>query len=436
MSRLFRRRRLCTLLLLIAGAASIFLIFQVFSIGVLSGLSSSDDVRNVLDHDAKITGHAPRPRHTDKNLQDHHIDAVVDHDSPFLDKIDKSRYNLRHSNCTGDKCDIQQKLPDLKDIRSKKQTYDLKVKRLRSRSPKPPVVESQKLEIQDHVESKAERNADVNVAAERVHGVSPHQVDLYRADQHGMFTCLDVKERIPFWQVNDDYCDCMDGSDEPGTSACTNSRFYCTFQLDSALVWVSSSKVQDGICDCCDGSDEVNGPELPSHVQLDPKHKYYSIYQSPCQDRCGELRREKQATLVLQQKGRLLRQRYLDAGKGQHNKLYGAGGVFFLLSQSCYSAKIDHYTYTVCPFTKAEQASKSSHSHKTHLGSDVRWLSRSMLEGYKLVLDGGDKIGCPNKRHRKTMVSFLCGLEDRLLTIQEDEVCTYVAVISTPVACA
>ncbi len=35
----------------------------------------------------------------------------------------------------------------------------------------------------------------------------------------GVFSCLDGLKAIPFAQVNDDYCDCFDGTDEPGISS-------------------------------------------------------------------------------------------------------------------------------------------------------------------------------------------------------------------------
>lgn len=69
------------------------------------------------------------------------------------------------------------------------------------------------------------------------------------------FTCIDGSLTIPFTQVNDDYCDCADGSDEPGTSACSNGKFTCA-NVGYIEKELDASKVNDGLCDCCDGSDE------------------------------------------------------------------------------------------------------------------------------------------------------------------------------------
>lgn len=86
----------------------------------------------------------------------------------------------------------------------------------------------------------------------RPRGVSISEAALYSQEDFG---CFDSDLRISRDRINDDFCDCADGSDEPGTSACPNGQFYCE-NAGFFAKRLPSSRVNDGICDCCDGSDE------------------------------------------------------------------------------------------------------------------------------------------------------------------------------------
>ena len=103
--------------------------------------------------------------------------------------------------------------------------------------------------------------------ASTVRGVDPTRARAYilsspqrEADAaQKTFSCDDGGRHIAFARVNDDYCDCADGSDEPGTSACAgrgDAGFYCV-NAGAAPKRVSATRVDDGVCDCCDGSDEA-----------------------------------------------------------------------------------------------------------------------------------------------------------------------------------
>ncbi|OLN94150.1 Glucosidase 2 subunit beta [Colletotrichum chlorophyti] len=144
-------------------------------------------------------------------------------------------------------------------------------------------------------------SATVPVTANSVpRGVGPEFVKFYESKD--TFSCVSHPEiKLSFKQVNDNSCDCPDGSDEPGTSACsildplspiqpfagsltgtTNTTnalpgFWCA--NDGHIgAYVPFMFVNDGHCDydiCCDGSEE-----------------YSNVGGVKCENKCAEIGKE------------------------------------------------------------------------------------------------------------------------------------------------
>ncbi|KAF2644784.1 hypothetical protein P280DRAFT_466056 [Massarina eburnea CBS 473.64] len=139
--------------------------------------------------------------------------------------------------------------------------------------------------------------ATANAASDvpRPRGVGPDFAKYYK-DAAG-FACISKPEiKLDISRLNDDYCDCPDGSDEPGTSACASISplspaqpspyessthslpgFYCK-NKGHIPSYIPFTALNDGICDyelCCDGSDE-----------------YEHVGGVKCEDRCAKIGKE------------------------------------------------------------------------------------------------------------------------------------------------
>ncbi|KAF4446894.1 protein kinase C substrate 80K-H [Fusarium austroafricanum] len=130
-------------------------------------------------------------------------------------------------------------------------------------------------------------------------GVGPEFVSHYQGEEFSCITNAAIKLSLD--RINDNTCDCPDGSDEPGTAACANldplspeqpleGSISGTTNTTNALpgfwcenkghigMYVPFSYVNDGVCDyelCCDGSEEYSG-----------------VGGVKCQNKCAEIGKE------------------------------------------------------------------------------------------------------------------------------------------------
>lgn len=140
------------------------------------------------------------------------------------------------------------------------------------------------------------------LAVGRPRGVSLEKASFYEGGTQ--FKCLSNGKVIPMDHVNDDYCDCEDGSDEPGTNACPNGLFYCENKPYTGS-YISTSRVNDGFCDCCDGSDEFDGTIKCENT---------------CEKLFAEIRAQQEAFRQKAEAGYKVKQEYIQQGKRQKDE--------------------------------------------------------------------------------------------------------------------
>ncbi|CAK5262659.1 unnamed protein product [Mycena citricolor] len=136
-------------------------------------------------------------------------------------------------------------------------------------------------------------------------GVAPSLLSKYSTPKSGVWKCLDGSKEIPWEFVNDDSCDCADGSDEPGTGACPNSTFYCQ-NAGHIGQSIPSSRVNDGLCEpqCCDGSDERPG-----------------VCKNACAEIGEEYRKKRDAEQKIQKTGAKIRASYIAFAQKEKKRL-------------------------------------------------------------------------------------------------------------------
>lgn len=347
-------------------------------------------------------------------------------------------------------------------------------------------------------------------------------------------TTSNCAEALPSAFLNDDYCDCDDGSDEPLTSACSHiiQADALTFQCRSGGQSLASAFVNDGVCDCCDGSDEVSllSSSCPNvcadrynqilhalqerleavHTGLQLCDSYNFLYDAQLDSLQSTLDESMMIASAVQRAFNFKQQKLQDAGvqsspqerqqleatyyqlqrwqyqlfvqrKVLETSTFGDRewkAPFAALVGQCFDYVVNEkelkggtvnvipreYVFSFCPFqnitqsepsypewTLAERkAKKGEGQHEREplalpaapqpilLGIWDQWTPSTPKKADDAIhrlqkYDFGHK--CVNDQHRVVNVDISCGATNRVVSIDENEMCIYSLVFTSPAAC-
>ncbi|KAG0021560.1 hypothetical protein BGZ81_008880 [Podila clonocystis] len=216
-------------------------------------------------------------------------------------------------------------------------------------------------------------------------GVAPSKAKAYSADKAGNWQCFDGTKTIKFAAINDDYCDCPDGSDEPGTSACGKGYYYCANPGHTAA-YIKTSRINDGVCDpeCCDGSDETDGQIHCPNI---------------CERVGAEARKERERVRAIEKEGSKLLQKYIIHGKNAKKEL---------------KAKVDKLKAQVLTIQQKAETSKDTLDK-------INAALQEQLESTKAEREAARKVQLePIFEQQRTRLSHAKTVRDRLRSALED----------------
>ena len=276
-----------------------------------------------------------------------------------------------------------------------------------------------------------------------VRGLAPARwATFFGAD--GSLSCDGGARRVPKAQVNDDFCDCKDGSDDPGTAACATSpagrSFFCGNRgFESATVF--SSRVNDGVCDCCDGSDEWSAAGAAACANTCAAAAAAASGQGAAArapDAAALRRGAQQRKLYVQQaqQARATLGSVLDGG------VYGSEGAYYGLVGQCFTIKSGVFTYKACPYGNATQSEIRKKTKEWDAGLHEilvgQWEGLGVDESgtHLMKFGGGDMCG---DTPRSLTVRVSCGGnvfgDNEILSEKEPTQCQYVMEMRSPAAC-